>query len=76
MGSTITAETKIDGNNTTKIEYFYDNYGSYGFSIDETFYYVKNLHGDVTQVKDANNILIASYINNALRKSITTNIMY
>ena len=77
MGSTITAETIIDGNNTTKIEYFYDSYGPYGFSIDGTFYYyVKNLHGDVTQVKDANNILIASYINNALSKSITTNIMF
>ncbi len=48
MGSTITAETIIDGNTTTKIEYFYDSYVPYGFSIDGTFYYyIKNLQGDV-----------------------------
>ena len=67
MGSTITAETIIDGNNTTKIEYFYDSYGPYGFSIDGTFYYyVKNLQGDVTQIRDENNNLIASYIYDAV----------
>ena len=62
MGSTITAETIIDGTNITYIEDFYDFYGPYGFSIDGAFYYyVKNLHGDVTQIRDENNNLIASY---------------
>ena len=76
MGSTITAETIIDGNNTTKIEYFYDSYGPYGFSIDGTFYYyVKNLQGDVTQIRDENNNLIASYVYDAWGKvlSLTEN---
>lgn len=76
MGSTITAETIIDGINTTHIEYFYDNYGPYGFSIDGTFYYyVKNLQGDVTQIRDENNNLIASYVYDAWGKvlSVTEN---
>ena len=76
MGSTITAETIIDGTNTTYIEYFYDNYGPYGFSIDGTFYYyVKNLQGDVTQIRDVNNNLIASYVYDAWGKvlSVTEN---
>ena len=59
MGSTITAETIIDGTNTTYIEYFYDNYGPYGFSIDGTFYYyVKNLQGDIIQIRDVDNNLV------------------
>lgn len=76
MGSTITAETVIDGNTTTYIEYFYDSYGPYGFSIDGTFYYyVKNLQGDVTQIRDENNNLIASYVYDAWGKvlSVTEN---
>ena len=76
MGSTITAETIIDGTNTTHIEYFYDSYGPYGFSIDGTFYYyVKNLQGDVTQIRDENNNLIASYVYDAWGKvlSVTEN---
>lgn len=76
MGSTITAETIIDGNNTTNIEYFYDSYGPYGFSIDGAFYYyVKNLQGDVTQIRDVNNNLIASYVYDAWGKvlSVTEN---
>ena len=76
MGSTITAETVIDGTNTTYIEYFYDNYGPYGFSIDGTFYYyVKNLQGDVTQIRDTSNNLKASYIYDAWGKvlSVTEN---
>ena len=73
MGSTITAETIIDGNTTTHIEYFYDNYGPYGFSIDGTFYYyVKNLQGDVTQIRDENNNLIASYVYDAWGKVLST----
>lgn len=73
MGSTITAETIIDGTNTTHIEYFYDNYGPYGFSIDGTFYYyVKNLQGDVTQIRDENNNLIASYVYDAWGKVLST----
>ena len=79
MGSTITAETIIDGNNTTKIEYFYDSYGPYGFSIDGTFYYyIKNLQGDVTQIRDENCALIASYVYDAWGKvlSITENTAY
>ncbi len=56
MGSSITAETIIDGNTTTHIEYFYDSYGTYGFSIDGTFYYyVKNLQGAVMKIRDENN---------------------
>ena len=76
MGSTITAETIIDGTNTTHIEYFYDSYGPYGFSIDGTFYYyVKNLQGDITQIRDENNNLIASYVYDAWGKvlSVTEN---
>ena len=79
MGSTITAETIIDGNTTTYIEYFYDSYGPYGFSIDGTFYYyVKNLQGDVTQIRDENNNLIASYVYDAWGKvlSVTENTAY
>ena len=73
MGSTITAETIIDGNTTTHIEYFYDSYGPYGFSIDGTFYYyVKNLQGDVTQIRDENNNLIASYVYDAWGKVLST----
>ena len=72
MGSTITAETIIDGTNTTYIEYFYDNYGPYGFSIDGTFYYyVKNLQGDVTQIRDVNNNLTASYVYDAWGKVLS-----
>ncbi|MBQ7699173.1 MAG: hypothetical protein IJT49_02385 [Clostridia bacterium] len=76
MGSTITSETIIDGNNTTKIEYFYDSYGPYGFSIDGTFYYyVKNLQCYVTQIRDENCALIASYVYDAWGKvlSVTEN---
>ena len=76
MGSTITAETIIDSNTTTKIEYFYDTYGAYGFSIGSDFYYyVKNLQGDVTQIRDVNNNLIASYVYDAWGKvlSVTEN---
>lgn len=76
MGSTITAETIIDGTNTTHIEYFYDSYGPYGFSIDGTFYYyIKNLQGDVMQIRDENNNLIASYVYDAWGKvlSVTEN---
>lgn len=51
IGTTITIT-----NTTTRIEYFYDSYDPYGFSIDGTFYcYVKNLQGDVTQIRDENN---------------------
>ncbi|MBR0159349.1 MAG: RHS repeat protein, partial [Clostridia bacterium] len=72
MGSTITAETIIDGNTTTYIEYFYDSTGPYGFSIDGTFYYyIKNLQGDVTQIRDENNNLIASYVYDAWGKVLT-----
>ena len=76
MGSTITAETIIDGTNTTHIEYFYGSYGPYGFSIDGTFYYyVKNLQGDVMQIREENNTLIASYVYDAWGKvlSVTEN---
>lgn len=59
MGSTITAETIINGNTTTYIEYFYDSYGPYGFSIGGTFYYyVKNLQGDIIQIRDVDNNLV------------------
>ena len=54
----------------------YDSYGPYGFSIDGTFYYyVKNLQGDVTQIRDENNNLIASYVYDAWGKvlSVTEN---
>lgn len=62
----ITAEAIIDGNTTTHIEYFYVSYGPYGFSVDGTFYYyIKNLQGDVTQIRDENNNLIASYVYDA-----------
>ena len=76
MGSTITAETIYDGNPPTHIEYFYDSYGPYGFSIDGTFYYyIKNLQGDVTQIRDENCALIASYVYDAWGKvlSLTEN---
>ena len=79
MGSTITAETIYDGNPPTHIEYFYDSYGPYGFSIDGTFYYyIKNLQGDVTQIRDENCALIASYVYDAWGKvlSITENTAY
>ena len=70
----ITTETIIDGNTTTRIEYFYDSYGTYGFSIDGTFYYyVKNLQGDVTQIRDENNNLIVSYVYDAWGKVLSVN---
>lgn len=68
----LTDRTNCHGNTTTHIEYFYDNYGPYGFSIDGTFYYyIKNLQGDVTQIRDTSNNLIASYVYDAWGKVLT-----
>ena len=61
-GSTITAETIVNGNDVTYIEYFYDMLGAHSFSLNGTMYfYIKNLQGDVMHIATADNTIVASY---------------
>ena len=61
-GSTITAETIVNGNDVTYIEYFYDTLGAHSFSLNGTMYfYIKNLQGDVMHIATADNTIVASY---------------
>ena len=61
-GSTITAETIVNGDDVTYIEYFYDTLGAHSFSLNGTMYfYIKNLQGDVMHIATADNTIVASY---------------
>lgn len=71
--STITAETIIDGNDITKIEYFNDENGPYAFSVGGTiYYYVKSIQGDVLEIRNASGAVVVEYVYDAWGRVLST----